>query len=286
MLEAHQTSQEQADEPTQEMIKNSSPNEFSKQIYDQISDLSAKLAETHGRIKEKQASKKQSINITIFFVVVDLAIFLYKVLFNNKFDVTWIIIVCTILAILMLISSFGVQGQILTHRTDIDIYNEKLRIASIFLGNVQESSNSYFDSLVRINVDNLASYYALVKIHTNKSFLVSISAGVIGFILIGAGLIVGFYAPLSTHIIAYITSAAGILTEIISSVFFYLYNRTVQQMKGYHDSLLVVQNILLSFKLVEDTKDEVEKAKMVTQMLEYLVSKQGAGSLSETPLNK
>ena len=44
-------------------------------------------------------------------------------------------------------------------------------------------------------------------------------------------------------------------------------------MKEYHDSLLSVQNILLSFKLVEDTKDENEKAKMVGQMISYLVSK-------------
>ncbi len=285
MLEADQTSQKTVDEPSQEMLKNSSPNEFSKQIYDQISDLAAKLTETHGRIKEQQASKKQTTNISIFFAMAGLATFIYKSTFNNEFNVLWIFIAFTG-AIFMIIASFGTQGKILTLQTDVDIYKEKLRIASIFLGNVQESSNSYFDSLVRINVDNLASYYALVKIHTDKSFLVSITAGVIGFILIGAGLVVGFYAPLSTHIIAYITSAAGILTELISGVFFYLYNRTVQQMKGYHDSLLVVQNILLSFKLVEDTKDEVEKAKMVMQMLEYLVSKQEVGILSETPLNK
>jgi hypothetical protein len=60
-------------------------------------------------------------------------------------------------------------------------------VATLFSGNIQESTNSYFDSLVQINVENLASYYALVKIQTEKSFLVSIISGVIGFALITEG---------------------------------------------------------------------------------------------------
>jgi hypothetical protein len=130
---------------------------------------------------------------------------------------------------------------------------------------------SYFDSLVKINVDNLAEYYALVKTHTNNSFLISASTGVVGFVLILIGLLVGFVNSANSQSISYISAGAGIVTEFIASIFFYLYNRTVRQMKDYHDSLLSVQNILLSFKIVGDTQDDVEKVKMVGQMLEYLV---------------
>jgi hypothetical protein len=42
-------------------------------------------------------------------------------------------------------------------------------------------------------------------------------------------------------------------------------------MKEYHDSLLNIQNVLLSFKIVEDIPDPQEKAKMVEQMLSYLL---------------
>jgi hypothetical protein len=45
-------------------------------------------------------------------------------------------------------------------------------------------------------------------------------------------------------------------------------------MKEYHDSLLTVQNVLLAFKIVGDTKDENEKTKMVGQLLAYLVTRQ------------
>ena len=136
------------------------------------------------------------------------------------------------------------------------------------------STPSYFDSLVRINVENLAEYYSLVKVHTDNSFRVSIIAGVIGFIFILIGLAVGFINSSNTKTLSYIASGSGIVIEFIAGIFFYLYNRTVIRLKDYHDSLLAVQNILLSFKIVGDTKDETEKAKMVNQMILFLIGKQ------------
>jgi hypothetical protein len=136
-----------------------------------------------------------------------------------------------------------------------------------------QSTDSYFNSLVTINVENLAAYYGLVKVHTDKSFRVAIAVGIAGFALIAVGLAFGFTNDASDRAVSYIATASGIVVEFISGVFFYLYNRTVRQMKDYHDSLLAVQNILLSFKLVGDTKDDSEKAKMVAQMLAYLVGK-------------
>ena len=54
------------------------------------------------------------------------------------------------------------------------------------------TSPSYFERLVKINLENLATYYALVAAHTNKSFVTALVAGVLGFGLVAAGLIAGF----------------------------------------------------------------------------------------------
>jgi len=54
---------------------------------------------------------------------------------------------------------------------------------------------------------------------------------------------------------------------------FYLYSQTVRQLKGYHDSLLDVQNILLSFKLIEGTSDEKERSAMTQKMIEFLATR-------------
>jgi hypothetical protein len=158
-------------------------------------------------------------------------------------------------------------GELIARKRVLSRFSDTERASAT--GNSGESN--YFDSLVKINVENLAAYYALVKVQTDKSFMVSVASGIIGFILIVMGLIFGFTGVTNSQSLAFVSSGAGVITEFISGVFFYLYNQTVRQMKGYHDSLLSVQNILLSFKLVGDTKDEKVKAAMVAQMLSYLI---------------
>jgi hypothetical protein len=72
--------------------------------------------------------------------------------------------------------------------------------------------------------------------------------------------------------ISYVSAGAGIITEFIAGVFFYLYNRTVIQLKEYHDSLIHVQNILLSFKIVGDTKDDTQRNAMMELMMKCLIA--------------
>ncbi|WP_242620265.1 TRADD-N-associated membrane domain-containing protein [Shewanella maritima] len=129
---------------------------------------------------------------------------------------------------------------------------------------------TYFDRLVDINVSNLSDYYRMVKEHTDKSFLASISAGCIGFILIITGLIIGFTDFKNSESIAYLSAGSGVVVEFISGVFFYLYNKTTLQLKGYHDSLVNIQNVLLSFKIIEDTEDSKTKLEMTNSMIAAL----------------
>jgi hypothetical protein len=130
----------------------------------------------------------------------------------------------------------------------------------------------YFDRLVKINVENLAAYYTIVKVHASQSFQVSLLVGVLGFGLIIAGLASGFLSK-EFKDISYIASGSGIIVEFISGTMFYLYNKTVRQLKDYHDSLIDVQNVLLSFKLIESTTDEKVRAEMISKMIEFLVKK-------------
>lgn len=157
-------------------------------------------------------------------------------------------------------------------KADRDLWSIKKRIAGQFAANFEKPS--YLDSLVRINVENLAAFYTLVKGHNDKSYKVTIRICAFGFFLMLVGLAVGFTNISSPPIGSYIAIASGVITEIIAGVFFSAYNRNSRQIKGYYDSLLTVQNILLSFKFIENTQDENEKAKIVGQMLAYLINKQ------------
>jgi hypothetical protein len=134
------------------------------------------------------------------------------------------------------------------------------------------TEGQYFTNLVKINVTNLGDYYTLVKVHTNNSFRASLLAGALGFTLIIIGLSVGFVGD-KNEAIAYLATASGVLIEFISGVFFYLYNRTVRQLKEYHDSLLDVQNILLAFKIVEDS-EPVNREQLLKEILAFLLQRE------------
>ncbi|MGV8127400.1 MAG: TRADD-N-associated membrane domain-containing protein [Methanothrix sp.] len=131
----------------------------------------------------------------------------------------------------------------------------------------------FFQELIGININNQRQYYDLVKNHTEKSFTVSIIAGIIGFALIIASIYVGMENAKVEA--AKLSAYAGIIIEFISAIFFYLYNRTVLQLKAYHDSLIDVQNALLSFRLVDhsEIQDQSQKCDMIKIMLSYLLIK-------------
>lgn len=137
---------------------------------------------------------------------------------------------------------------------------------------IKPKETAYFEDLVDMNIKNLKEYYGLVKIHTEKSFQATRIAAITGFILIVFGLVVGFVSPNSVRV-ADVSTASGVIIEFIAGVFFYLYNRTVRQLKEYHDSLLGVQNILLSFKIVGDLKKDEDRVNMLGIMLASLCGK-------------
>ena len=140
--------------------------------------------------------------------------------------------------------------------------------------NVLPESDSYFDRLVNINIRHLNDYYRLVSEQTDKSFGLSRSVSLVGFGFILIGLVVGLAVPDNQRLVAYLTTAAGILINFISSIFFYLYNRTVRQLKEYHTSLIQVQNVLLSFKIIEDISVDDGKHDITKQMIEFLILQQ------------
>jgi len=171
---------------------------------------------------------------------------------------------------------FSAHATLESLKADKDLWTIKKRITWQFAAKLEKPS--YFDSLVRINIENLSAFYVLVKLHNDKSFKVAVRVCVFGFLLVIVGLILTII-NISNPLGSYITIACGVITEIIAGVLFYIYNRTTRQIRGFYDSLLTEQNILLSFKLMEDSKDENEKAKIVSQMLTNLINKQNSSSL-------
>jgi hypothetical protein len=130
---------------------------------------------------------------------------------------------------------------------------------------------AYFHDLVSVNLTTLRQYYKLVGKQADRSFGATLLVSVGGFVLLVLALIVGFNSERET--LAFITAGSGLVTEFIAAIFFALYARNVRQLKAYHDSLLVVQNILLALRVVSETEDTEKRTQMASEMLRYLVAR-------------
>ncbi len=123
-----------------------------------------------------------------------------------------------------------------------EIYsNEKVNIESIL-------DDDIFSNSIKMSYKYLDQYYFQMRDQAQKGFYITICVALFGAILIGIGIIsmlLGNAEP------SYITCAAGVITEFVSAVFFYLYNKTIASMGDYHNKLVLSYNISLALKAVE-----------------------------------
>ncbi|MDH3998111.1 MAG: hypothetical protein OET90_04655 [Desulfuromonadales bacterium] len=118
----------------------------------------------------------------------------------------------------------------------------------------------FFTNLVKINFKYLDKYYLQTQVQADKSFWLSVSAALTGLLLVSIGVILLYKGKIEP---GNVTATAGIIGEFISAVFFYLYNRTVSKMAGYHQKLVLTQNVSLALKIADDLPDkEKGEAKM------------------------
>lgn len=110
----------------------------------------------------------------------------------------------------------------------------------------------FFDKLVQINFNYIDKYYAQTQVQAQKSFSLAAVAAAIGFLVIATGVVLMFIKDIEA---AKITAGAGVLSEFIASIFFYLYNRTILKMSRYHQKLIFTQNVSLALKVSEKLPD-------------------------------
>ncbi|MBP2244260.1 TRADD-N-associated membrane domain-containing protein [Paenibacillus xylanexedens] len=218
-------------------------------------------------IGEKETDQKLTSALRYFFGIVTITGILICSGFIDTF--LYIGIVLIVIGGLIFAASFSdtKQGRLAAEIKTLELQKERLEKKS-----ASNETSRYYDSLVSINLRNLEEYYDLVKISNKKSFFSSLIMSFLGILIILCALCVSYFTSQFKDI-TYIVTASGIVVEVIAGLMFFLYSRTVLQLKSYHDSLIDVQNVLLSFKLIEDTKDEKIKSEMMKQMIENLIQR-------------
>jgi hypothetical protein len=229
----------------------------------QLSALDNSIIDAKARVKQVHIKKRNQLVMALFLASI------VGFHFGKVFTLpSFVVIGLGALAVLSFFSVLAIDAE--KPQSEVEKLEKTKRMYYSFLN--LKTDEGYFDQLVKINIENLSDYYALVKIHTAQSFRLSLVVSVAGFFIIAAGLVAGFLNE-SMRNISYLSAGSGVIVEFIAGVMFYLYSKTVRQLKAYHDSLIDVQNILLSSKLIEGIDDEKERLAMTKQLMELLAGR-------------
>jgi hypothetical protein len=134
----------------------------------------------------------------------------------------------------------------------------------------EQLDSDFFTTLVKINFKYIDAYYAQTQLQAGRSFILSVvaSAMSLALILVGVATML-FTGEAGTAERAKVTTAAGVLSQFVAAVFFYLYNRTIIKMREYHRKLVLTQNVSIALKISEDLPDG-DKAKARLTLIEAL----------------
>ena len=124
-----------------------------------------------------------------------------------------------------------------------------------------------YESSLKMSYKYLDQYYLQTREQAGKGFFITLSVAIGGAIIICVGIIAMFLGVTEP---AYLTTACGVITEFIASIFFYLYNKTVQSMGDYHNKLVLSQNVAIALKISESI-DGPEKNSVKSEMIKELL---------------
>lgn len=128
--------------------------------------------------------------------------------------------------------------------------------------------DDFVDALLTLSYRYLDQYYLQVRRHSERSLVLTLVFAVFGGLTVLGGVLGGIFSSLTTQ--SYIATGAGLVVELLSAVFFYLYNQTTQEMNAYYDRLVLAQNLAVAIKAAELLEEE-ERAKEITAIIAALI---------------
>lgn len=182
---------------------------------------------------------------------------LYVHYYDNYESFEGITIILTVLFSLIFIAFFVAYWNI---TIDMQITKYKKLVVEKEITEIPENLELDIDkNLIKLSYKYLDQYYLQTREHAQKGFAVTIGVSIAGAIILAGGIIALFIGKTNP---AYVTTATGIITEFISAIYFYLYNKTVQGMGSYHNKLVLSQNIALALKLSNSLENKSDEAKL------------------------
>ena len=149
-------------------------------------------------------------------------------------------------------------------------YTEKLEDAQ---------GDDIFKYLLLINRSALDAYIAQARLQSEQSFTLSRRLALGGFVLLSLSIVLGVVASITGNVrldAAYLAAIAGALTQFISGVMFYMYNRTLQQLNRFHDKMVPSEHISMAFlanSQIGATERDSYRAQLAKSLMDQSASK-------------
>lgn len=102
------------------------------------------------------------------------------------------------------------------------------------------------------------------------SFMLLIIMSVIGTIILFVGIVLSFIFETK---IGWITTASGGIVEIVASIYFWLVNKTIKEVKENSQQLENTKNQITAMELVEKISDPNVKDTVYVEMIKSLIEK-------------
>lgn len=117
---------------------------------------------------------------------------------------------------------------------------------------VNKEDNGILDLMYK-NVLELKEYYVISKRHANSSFTASLVACCLGVVIYLIGIIISMVTDAN---VALLSTIAGSIVEAISGLFFWIHNKSIEQLNIYHQRLGTTEKYLISIQLIDNISDE------------------------------
>ena len=213
-------------------------------------------------LKRKRKSKTMWFFGLLFAAFITSMVTFSYYLSYSKFDIAITIFSLCVSLILSLFMIFYIKFMF--EMRENSIQRKLYEIDAVYAQ--KDVEEDIFENSLKMSYKYLDQYYLQTKEQAQRGFAVTVGVAIFGAILIGGGIIAMLFGATNP---SYVTCAAGIITEFISSIFFYLYNKTISSMSKYHNKLVLSQSISIALKVSEslNEEDKVETKKLIVAEL-------------------
>jgi hypothetical protein len=135
---------------------------------------------------------------------------------------------------------------------------------------VRELQDPY--SSLELAQKRLNEYYAINQSQARGSFRWAVFAMFVGLSTIVAGIWIFYLGDTPSTFLTSLSTAAGIVVNVISGLYLYLHNRTQKRALYYYNQLVRLQNLGLSIRLAESHTDENQKTDAKNRVINEILS--------------